>query len=789
MLRTNGRPFGAPGVAYESEYITNGVSPSDLPRPSFQSGTHVYEVDPVSGQVNKLRVGRILGRGGFAKCYEVFDGKVAYALKAVNRASLDKPKTLQKLHSEIAIHRRMKHKHIVNFVRTFKDRYYVYMLLEKCDNGTLMDLIKIRPLTVAETQYVMLQCLSAMQYMHTNHVIHRDLKPGNIMLDADLNVKIGDFGLAAELQYDGERKRTICGTPNYIAPEIIDRKSRGHSFEVDTWSLGVILYTLLVGQPPFQMDDVESTYNRIRECRYDFPANVPEVARDLIRQILQSTPQYRPTLLDIRTHAFFSSPPMYPPSSFATFGLPMDRAPAQSAPPPSQPVQRRVCGQEEAPPYNAVAGGKQSGAHREIFQAIDTNAANNNNNNAAAPATTTRATAASSRHRIPTIPAAGANPTSQPTRPVMAPPGPLTAESKEVRRRSSATTRAAATTPTPPPTSTQTERMPPPPPAAVNYNSGSGDNEEKPPSRHSSSSPKEEQGRRSSPAAAASPPVTSAAAAKAGNEEEEDEVEDRHQLTALHDKLHQTLCEAEGAVAAGHRYRPGQATAASAETAEEALPAPQVWVTDCADFSAKYGMSYRLSTGQTGAHFNDSTKMVWEPITGRVEYYARVKVEMPQANGETALFAKDQLQAFNMSVYPESLEKKITLIKYFKSYLSRHRTARDKIEVVPCSQYVPPTPPRLSDPHASEDFVYVKRWLRTSEAMVFRLSNKTVQVCFNDKADVILNSEWKVVTYTDPTGYRRTMQLSTAAVESEEAASRLRYTKSILYQLIKEHCL
>ena len=87
--------------------------------------------------------------------------------------------------------------------------------------------------------------------MHQFNVIHRDLKLGNLFLSDKMEIKIGDFGLATRLEYEGERKRTICGTPNYIAPEILEGKS-GHSFEVDIWAVGVIIYTLLIGKPPFE---------------------------------------------------------------------------------------------------------------------------------------------------------------------------------------------------------------------------------------------------------------------------------------------------------------------------------------------------------------------------------------------------------------------------------------------------------------------------------------------------------------------------------------------------------
>ena len=99
--------------------------------------------------------------------------------------------------------------------------------------------------------------------MHQNRIIHRDLKLGNLFLTDKMEVKVGDFGLAAKIEFDGERKRTVCGTPNYIAPEVLENKN-GHSFEVDIWSFGVILYAMLIGKPPFETSDVKTTYKRIK---------------------------------------------------------------------------------------------------------------------------------------------------------------------------------------------------------------------------------------------------------------------------------------------------------------------------------------------------------------------------------------------------------------------------------------------------------------------------------------------------------------------------------------------
>jgi len=93
------------------------------------------------------------------------------------------------------------------------------------------------------------------------------LKLGNLLLSDKMEIKLGDFGLATRVEYDGEMKKTICGTPNYIAPEILENKS-GHSYEVDLWSLGVVLYTMIIGKPPFETNDVKTTYKKIKMNSY-----------------------------------------------------------------------------------------------------------------------------------------------------------------------------------------------------------------------------------------------------------------------------------------------------------------------------------------------------------------------------------------------------------------------------------------------------------------------------------------------------------------------------------------
>jgi polo-like kinase 1 len=121
---------------------------------------------------------------------------------------------------------------------------------------------EVRP----EESHVAVQIINALKYLHAHRIIHRDLKLGNLFLNDKMEVKLGDFGLATKLDFDGEKKRTICGTPNYIAPEVLEGKA-GHSYEVDVWSLGVIIYTLIIGKPPFETSDVKTTYKRIRKLQ------------------------------------------------------------------------------------------------------------------------------------------------------------------------------------------------------------------------------------------------------------------------------------------------------------------------------------------------------------------------------------------------------------------------------------------------------------------------------------------------------------------------------------------
>lgn len=343
--------------------------------------------------------GKALGKGGFALVYaveETMTGK-EYACKVVAKSTLEKARARAKMRTEIRIHKSVACEHVVRFERCFEDDMHVYILMEKCSSRTLADVVKSRG-GVGERAAAcyMREAVAATAYLHSMRVIHRDLKLGNLFLTdeglaeikaegggpgtreslgkrgAPKRLKIGDFGLACALENDGERRKTICGTPNYIAPEVLKGKEGdGHSYEVDMWSLGVILYTLLFGKPPFQTKDVKLTYKRIRANEYEIPDEpaISESTKALIRRALSPEPADRPSLKEFAEHPFMKlgdedwrlvvEPPKSRPSD--------SRAAPMSSPMKSRKLKNRD---------DATSGSHASSAvARSPLQSLDPNAA------------------------------------------------------------------------------------------------------------------------------------------------------------------------------------------------------------------------------------------------------------------------------------------------------------------------------------------------------------------------------------------------------------------------------
>ena len=571
-----------------------------------------------SVEIRKYRRGRLLGKGGFARCYlfTCCETMEIYAGKVVAKKSLKKKRAKQKLLAEIRTHKSLDHPNIVKFRNYFEDDNNVYLMLEVCHNQTMMELVRRRKrLTESEVRYYTIQMLNAMQYLHKRRIIHRDLKLGNLFLDKKLCIKLGDFGLAATLAHANERKQTICGTPNYIAPEILSGGGKGHSYEVDIWSFGCILYTTIVGKPPFQTRDVKKTYKLIKTNTYSFPEGI-EVsghAKHLIQWILSARPEQRPTIGEIKGHPFFT----------------------QGIIPKSMPLSSL-----RSPPVD------DDGDASDAMDVDKENSTNGRNSNSAVRAST----------------------------------------AAPVQRRGADRDRPAP------------------------------------------------------------------------------------ELESMHAELQRSMVTYGGGkstVPTAHASTTVNRRAAHRST----LPSPDVWVTQWVDYSAKYGLGYLMSNGSVGVYFNDSSKIVMASDGEHFEYIERTR---RLRSGERAPTAP---QSYVTSNFPEVLTKKVTLLKHFRTHLHEQQT--------PVSMCCPKERAMRLMGSPNTDLVYVKKWVRTRHAVLFRVSNRTVQVSFFDKSEIVLSSEGRVVTHKSKEGIRNTFRLDDVMRTRPDIAKRLKYTKEILHQLIK----
>ncbi|NXI99876.1 KGP2 kinase, partial [Psophia crepitans] len=260
-----------------------------------------------------LEVVTTLGVGGFGRVelVKVKNENMAFAMKCIKKKHVVDTKQQEHIYSEKKILEQICSPFIVKLYRTFKDNKYVYMLLEACLGGELWSLLRDRGSFDEATTKFCVGCVTeAFDYLHHIGIIYRDLKPENLILDAEGYIKLVDFGFAKKIG-SGQKTWTFCGTPEYVAPEVI--LSKGHDFSVDFWSLGILVYELLTGSPPFSGTDQMMTYNLILKGieKLDFPKVITRRPEDLIRRLCRQNPterlgNLRNGINDIRKHRWLS---------------------------------------------------------------------------------------------------------------------------------------------------------------------------------------------------------------------------------------------------------------------------------------------------------------------------------------------------------------------------------------------------------------------------------------------------------------------------------------------------
>ncbi|XP_034536959.1 cGMP-dependent protein kinase 2 [Notolabrus celidotus] len=260
----------------------------------------------------ELEVIATLGMGGFGRVelVKLKDEDTTFALKCIKKKHIVDTRQQEHIYSEKNILQQTNSGFIIKLFRTFRDDKYVYMLLEACLGGELWTVLRDMSYFDDATARFCTGCvLEAFDYLHTLGIVYRDLKPENLLLDAEGYVKMADFGFAKKIGR-GKKTWTFCGTPEYVAPEVI--MSKGHDFGADCWSLGILIFELLTGSPPFSGSDPIKIYTMVLHGmeKVDFPKRVGKRPDDLIRRLCKLNPVERlgnkkNGIIDIKKHKWF----------------------------------------------------------------------------------------------------------------------------------------------------------------------------------------------------------------------------------------------------------------------------------------------------------------------------------------------------------------------------------------------------------------------------------------------------------------------------------------------------
>ena len=276
-----------------------------------------------------------VGLGSFGRvrlCRYKKNDKI-YVMKILKKMEIIKQKQVDHVFSEFNILSVLNHPFIVQLVGlNFDDPKYLYFIIEYVQGGELFTLLRNRgSFPLEQAKFYTAHIITIFEYLHGKNIIYRDLKPENILINKNGYLKLTDFGFAKYL--NNEKTYTLCGTPEYLAPEIILNK--GHGKPVDWWTMGILLYEMLVGIDPFSDDDPMKTYQKIIKGKINFPKDFDKNAKSLIKHLLtaDTTKRYgclKNGVKDILNHRLFigydwknfvflkMKPPYIPPIKSAT---------------------------------------------------------------------------------------------------------------------------------------------------------------------------------------------------------------------------------------------------------------------------------------------------------------------------------------------------------------------------------------------------------------------------------------------------------------------------------------
>ncbi|XP_040564848.1 MAP/microtubule affinity-regulating kinase 3 isoform X2 [Lepeophtheirus salmonis] len=294
----NASPFGKTHYNNDSSSTT-----FSLPKPAVRLSLKNKDGSRVSGRrtdqephIGKYRLLKTIGKGNFAKvklARHTATGKEV-AIKIIDKTQLN-PGSLQKLFREVRIMKTLDHPNIVKLFQVIETEKTLYLVMEYASGGEVFDYLVLHGrMKEKEARAKFRQIVSAVQYCHQKKIIHRDLKAENLLLDSEMNIKIADFGFSNEF-IPGNKLDTFCGSPPYAAPELFQGKKYDGP-EVDVWSLGVILYTLVSGSLPFDGSTLRELRERVLRGKYRIPFYMSTDCENLLKKFLVLNPVRRASL-------------------------------------------------------------------------------------------------------------------------------------------------------------------------------------------------------------------------------------------------------------------------------------------------------------------------------------------------------------------------------------------------------------------------------------------------------------------------------------------------------------
>jgi tRNA A-37 threonylcarbamoyl transferase component Bud32 len=272
-------------------------------------------LNSIEDKINKYLIGRELGKGAYANVRLVIDKltKQKYAMKIYDKSKLNDNAKKKCVYREVEIMQRVEHKNIVLLNEVIQTSKQILIIMEYIKGISLREYYNkeikyqknISPNKLILLKKIFKQIFSAMNYLHKNHIAHRDIKLENILLTKDEEIKIIDFGFG---MYNPEERlqNFFCGTPNYMAPEISMKQSYVGQY-ADMWSLGILFYKMLCADFPFKGENEKALFKQVRKCEYNIPDYVDDNARKIIKSLINLDPKKRPSCETILHSIWFDN--------------------------------------------------------------------------------------------------------------------------------------------------------------------------------------------------------------------------------------------------------------------------------------------------------------------------------------------------------------------------------------------------------------------------------------------------------------------------------------------------